>query len=194
MKLVSLIPVRPRGAFTIPELLVALTIFGFVTIGVIFAHLYGLSMFRITETSLSATASARQAAGKLTDEIRTCSSTSIGNIKNGEFVAVINGERQEGNSLAIYPTSNLSNYVVYFVNPADQTLRRATDKSGSAVILAESVTNAVVFRAENHLGQVQTNKLNNRVIHFRFEIYHPRRYRQIADYFKLESSVTRRAE
>jgi prepilin-type N-terminal cleavage/methylation domain-containing protein len=194
MKAVSRNSIRRRQAFTIPELMVALTIFSFVTVGIIFAHLYGLTMFRITETSLTATTAARQVAGKLTDEIRTCNNTLIGNVKNGAFVALLNGEKQEGNGLAIYPTANASNYVIYFVNAADQTLRRTTDKTNSTVILAESITNAVVFRAENHLGQVQTNKLNNRVIHFNLEFYSPRRFRQVADYFKLESSVTRRAE
>lgn len=194
MKSVSLVSVRQCRAFTIPELMVALTIFSFVTVGVIFAHLYGLTMFRITETSLTATTAARQVAGKLTDEIRRCNNALIGNVKNGVFVALLNGEKQEGSGLAIYPTSNASNYVIYFVNPADQTLRRTTDKASSTVILARSITNAIVFRAENHLGQVQTNKLNNRVIHFNLEFYQPRRFKQVADYFKLESSVTRRAE
>lgn len=194
MKSASLISVRRRRAFTIPELMVALTIFGFVTLGIIFAHLYGLTMFHITETSLTTTTAARQVVAKLTDEIRTCNNTLIGNVKNGAFVALLNGEKQEGNGLAIYPTANASNFIIYFVNSADQTLRRTTDKTNSTLILAQSITNAVVFRAENHLGQVQTNKLNNRVIHFDLEFYHPRRFKEVADYFKLESSVTRRAE
>jgi len=194
MKPASLILVRRRRAFTIPELMVALTIFGFVTIGIIFSHLDGWTMFHITETSISPTTVARQVAGKLTDEIRTCNNTLIGNVKNGVFVALLNGEKQEGNGLAIYPTPSASSYIIYFVNSADQTLRRTTDKTNSTLILAQSITNGVVFRAENHLGQVQTNKLNNRVIHFDFEFYHPRRFKQVADYFKLESSVTRRAE
>ncbi len=194
MKPVSSNSVQSCRAFTLPELLVALTVFSFVTAGVIFAHLYGLTMFYVTENSLTTTAAARQVAGKLTDEIRTSSSVLIGNVNSGVFAARLNGELQEGNGLAIYPTANASNYVIYFVNSADQTLRRTTEKTNSTVILAESITNAVVFRAENHLGQTQTNKLNNRVIHFNFEFYHPRRQQLVADYFKLESSVTRRAE
>jgi hypothetical protein len=194
MKAVSLIFVRRRRAFSIPELMVALSVFTFVVVGIIFAHLYGLTMFRITSASITTTAAARQAAAELTEEIRTCNSALIGNVKNGEFVALLNGERQEGGGLAIYPTANPSNYVIYFVDPADQTFQRATDQPESLVILAESVTNTVVFRAQNHLGQLQTNKLNNRVIHFNLEFYQPRRYKQVADYFKLESAVTRRAD
>jgi prepilin-type N-terminal cleavage/methylation domain-containing protein len=201
MKAVSLISVRRRRAFTIPELLVALTIFSFVTIGIIFAHLYGLTMLRITETSLTATASARKVAAKLTEEIRTCDDMEIGDVKldNGtnQFVGLLNGETQQGSAIAIYPTENHSKYILYFVNltPADQTLWRMTEQPGSAVILAESITNTVAFRAENPItGQVLTNALNNRVIHFNLEFYQPRRHKQVADYYKLESSVTRRAD
>jgi len=185
---------RSRAAFTLPEVMVAMTVFSFLVTGIVFAHLYGLSMFRLTENALTATADARQVVGRMTEEIRTSNNTLIGNVKSGEFVALLNGETQQASGLLIYPSANLSNFIVYFVNPADQTFRRTTSQPDSAVIVAESVTNAVVFRAENHLGQVLTNNLNNRVIHFNLEFYQPRASKQVAEYFKLESSVTRRAE
>jgi prepilin-type N-terminal cleavage/methylation domain-containing protein len=193
--------IHPRrwAAFTLPEVMVAMTVFSFVITGVIFAHLYGLSMFRITETSLKATASARKAAGRITDEIRTCNKALIGDVKlvsgTNKFVGLLDGEKQQGGGLLIYPTTNLSRFIVYFVNPSDQTFRRTTEQPGSAVILAGSITNKVVFRAENPIsGQVLTNNANNRVFHFNLEFYQPRRYKQMAEYYKLESSVTRRAE
>lgn len=188
------------AAFTLPELMVAMSVFTFVVTGVIFAHLYGLSMFRITQTSLTATASARQVVGRLTEEIRTCNDMVIGDVKliggTNKFVGLLNGETQQGSAIMIYPTENHSQYILYFVNqtPADQTFRRTTEQPGSAVILAESITNTVAFRAENHLGQVLTNDLNNQAIHFTLEFYQPRRLRQVAEYFKIESSVTRRAD
>lgn len=194
MKAISLIPGRRRRAFSIPELMVALSVFTFVVVGITFAHLYGLTMFRVTSAAITTTAAAREAAAEMTEEIRTSNRALIGNVKNGNFVALLNGERQEGGGLAIYPTANPSNFVIYFVNPENQTFQRATHEPGSLLILAESVTNTVVFRAQNHRGQVQTNQLNNRVIHYNLEFYQPRRYKQGADYFKLESAVTRRAD
>lgn len=199
MKSLALISGRRRDAFTIPELMIAMTVFSFVITGVIFAHLYGLSMFRITETSLKATASARRVMGRMTDEIRTCNKALIGDIKpvggTNKFVGLLNGEKQQGTAMLIYPTADQSRYILYFVKPADQTFRRTTEQPDSALILAESITNTVVFRAENPLsGQTLTNDLNNRVIHFNLEFYKPRRFRQMADYYKLETSVTRRAE
>lgn len=186
---------RRFAAFTLPEIMVAMTIFSFVLMGVIFANIYGLSMFRITESSLTATASARKVVGNMTDEIRTCHDALVGNVKNGVFVALLNGEKQLGSGLLIQPTVNNSNYIVYFVNPSDQTFRRATSQPDSAMIIAESITNTAVFSVKNHSGQVQTNKLSsNRVIHFNLEFFQPREYKQVAEYYKIESSIARRAE
>lgn len=93
----------------------------------------------------------------------------------------------------IYPTTNTANYILYFVNPSDKTFRRTTSSPGSATILAESITNSMVFSAQNHQGTVLTNNQNNRVIHLNLEFYQSPRFRQVANYYKLETSVTRRA-
>jgi type II secretory pathway pseudopilin PulG len=183
-----------NGGFTLAELLISITVFMFVVGGVIFANLYGLSMFQITETTLNATDDARKTVGKMTDEIRTCKSTWIGNVKNGVFEALLDGEKQQGTGLLIQPTTNSANFVIYFVNPSDQTFRRTTSTPDTATVLAESITNTVVFAAQDHLGNVLTNNQNNRVIHLNLEFYQPKRHMQIADYYKLETSVTRRAE
>ena len=181
------------GGFTLAELLVAITVFTMLLGGIIFAHLFGLSMFQITENKLNATADARNLIGSMANEIRACRSAWVGNITNGVFAAKLNGETQRGSGLLIYPTTNLANFIVYFVNPSDQTFRRTTSTPGSASIVAESVTNAMVFSAQDHLGTVLTNNQNNRVIHLNLEFYQTARHMRGADYYKLETSVTRRA-
>jgi prepilin-type N-terminal cleavage/methylation domain-containing protein len=182
-----------RRGFTLPELLVAISVFAFLLLGVVIAHLYGLSLFRVTETKINATAEARHTLGNLGNEVRTCKSTWIGNVRNGTFVALLDGEKQQGTGLLIYPGTNLANYIIYFVNPTDHTFRRTTSTPGSATVIAEAVTNTAVFRAQDHLGNVLTNNQNNRVIHLNLEFHQPARHLQAADYFKLETSVTRRA-
>lgn len=182
-----------KQGFTLPELLVASTVFALILAGVVFAHLFGLSMFRVTETTLNATEDTRSAIGRMANEIRTCRTTLVGNVKAGAFEALLSGERQEGTALMIRPTTNTASFVIYFVNPSDQTFRRTTSTPGSAVILAESITNSLVFRAQDHRGTVLTNNQNNRVININLEFYQPKLHRQVADYYKLETSVTRRA-
>ena len=187
--------VKPRSnrGFTLPELLIAISVFLLLISGIVSAHLFGLSMFRITETKLNATAEARKVIGSMANEIRTCKSTRVGDITSGSFVAKLDGEIQQGSGLIIYPTTNTANYVLYFVNPSDKTFRRTTSTNGSATILAESITNSMVFSAQNHQGTVLTNNQNNRVIHLNLEFYQSPRFRQVANYYKLETSVTRRA-
>jgi prepilin-type N-terminal cleavage/methylation domain-containing protein len=181
----------PATGFTLPELLISITVFSLLVVGIVFAHLYGLSMFQITETTLNATDDARKTIGKMTDEIRICNGAWIGNVKTGVFAARLDGETQQGNSLLI---SNDASYVIYFVNPSDQTFRRTTSTPGSATVLAEFITNNVVFTARDHLGTVLTNNQNNRVIHLNLEFYQAKRHMQVAEYYKLETSVTRRVE
>lgn len=184
---------KASEAFTLPELLIAVTVFILLVGGIIAAHLYGLSMFKITETKLNATEATRKAMDIMAGEIQTCTSTLVGNVKNGVFEALLDGQTQQGTGLLIYPSANKSNYVVYFVNPSDRTFRRTTSKPVVTTILAESITNNFVFRSQDYLGTVLTNNQNGRVIHVSLEFYQPKRHKQGADYYKLETSVTRRA-
>ena len=154
-----------NAGFTLPEVLISSTLFVLVISGVLSGHLFGLSMFRLTQTKLVATDAARKVTGKITSEIQNCKTTWIGDVKNGEFAARLDGEKQVGSGLLIYPTTNKSDFIIYFVNQADNTFRRTTGTPSSAIILAQSVTNTVVFRAQDYLGNVLTNNQNNRVIH-----------------------------
>jgi len=179
--------------FTLPEILIATTVFILLVAGIVFANLFGLSMFRITATTLDSTDDTRRMAGKIANEIQTCRSAWVGNVTGGVFVEVPDGQLQQGSGLLIYPSENTNNFVIYFRNSADKTLRRTTGAPGSAIILADSVTNAIVFRVRNHMGTVITNNANNRVINMKLEIYDPKRFRQIADHYQFETSVTCRA-
>ena len=51
----------------------------------------------------------------------------------------------------------------------------------------------MAFCAQDFSGNVLTNNQNNQVIHLTLEFYQPARFMQGADYYKLETSMTRRA-
>jgi hypothetical protein len=127
------------------------------------------------------------------DEIHSCDTFQIGTFNNGTFTGLPLGARQIGPALIVYPTSNTTNYIMYFVNPADQKFRRATSVPGSTRIVAQSVTNATdLFRAQDYLGNVLTNMQNNTVLHLKLEFYQAARFGVPPDYYKLETSTTRR--
>lgn len=180
-------------AFTLPEMLIAMAVFGFVVTGVLTANLFGLRVFQITQNKLTASDAARKTLGRMTDDIRNCKTAYIGNVSsNGVFTAVSDGATQSGSGLIIYPTTNTNNFIVYFLNPSDKSFRRTTSASNT-LVLAQSITNTVVFRAQDFRGNVLTNSQNNRVIYLDLECYQPKRFGVVADYYKLETAVTRRA-
>jgi prepilin-type N-terminal cleavage/methylation domain-containing protein len=183
---------RNQG-FTLPEILIALTIFLFVLAGITFANLFGLRMFQVNETKLTVTRWSRDTIEKLTDQIHACNSVQVVNIApDGSLETLLDGETRQGNGLLIYPTADTNNYTLYFVNLADQSFRR-TDQPGTTVILAGSVTNTLAFSAQNFSGTVLTNNNNNnQVIHLMLEFYQPERFMQDPDYYKLETSVKKR--
>ena len=85
-------PTKSTAAFTLAELLVAMSVFLLLVAGILTAHVFGLKMEKTVETKLNASNGARNALGKITDEIRTCTSVWIGNVStNGEFTALLDG-------------------------------------------------------------------------------------------------------
>ena len=182
-----------RG-FTLTEILVAMTIFMAVIGGILAANILGLRMMQVNQTKLAATEWSRNTFGKLTDEIHTCNNASVGNINSNGFVGILEGEPQAGNALMILPTTNATNYILYFFNPSDSSFRRITSQDSTGVQLAESVTNtAPIFTAQDLYGNVLTNNVNNRVIHVTLDIYQSEHYLSAPDYYQLETAVTRRA-
>ena len=186
---------RDQG-FTLPEILVAMTVFLLMVGGIIAANLFGLRMFQITQTKLNVTTWSRETVEQITAEVRACNNMWVGNITtNGIFEGLLDGETQQGAALLIYPTTDTNTYTIYFVNSSDQTFRQTVHASSgtNSVILADSVTNLMAFAAEDFSGNVLTNSDNNRVIQFTLEFYQPERFTLGADYYKLETSMTRRA-
>jgi hypothetical protein len=191
---------RPRGprpagesAFTLAELMVATSIFILLVGGMVSTHLFGLKMFQTEGIKLSASDQARRIFGGLMDEVRSCDTYQIGTFTNGTFTGLPLNTRQIGPALIIYPTTNTANYIMYYVNSADQKFRRATSASGSTRILARSVTNSTdLFRAQDYSGNVLTNLQINSVLHLKLEFYQPTRFDVPPDYYKLETSASRR--
>lgn len=180
-------------AFTLTELMVSVTIFILLIGGILSTNLFGLKMFQIQENKLKASDQARRIDGVLMDEIRSCETFQIGTVNQGTFTALPLGAVQTGPALIVYPTTNTANFIVYYVNTADQKFRRASSVTGSTRVLAQSVTNATdLFRAQDYTGNVLTNLQANAVLHVKLEFYQARRFGVPPDYYKLETTATRR--
>lgn len=191
----------PRlGAFTLPELMVTLTIFSLVVIAGLYSHLLGLKMNCFTQTKLQATHSARAALNETRDDIRSAQSVYVG---NGGPLGFTNApsQVQQGNAVQIYPTTATNNFVRIYVDTSKLTLNRMTVVPGRTNIelIASDVTNQVPFHVEDYAGNIVTNTQNNRVIcmtlefyQFEFAVLQPGK-RNFYDYYRLQTKVARRS-
>ena len=89
--------------------------------------------------------------------------------------------------------SNGTAFTVYYVNTNDHKFRRTTSVGSSSRVLAQSVTNAAdVFQAQDFSGNVVSNDQVNAALHLKLEFYQATRYGVPPDYYKLETSASRR--
>src|SRR6267378_3049942 len=88
-------------AFTLAEMMVATSVLLMLVGGLVSANLFGLRMFQISQTKLSASDAVRKAIGNMTDEIRGCKTTYVGTISNGTFVALADGVTQAGSGVLL---------------------------------------------------------------------------------------------
>jgi hypothetical protein len=189
---------NPRGnaraaAFTLPEAIIATALFALLVLGIVSINLFGLRWYQIGQNRLLDTGSAREAIAKMSGELRNCTSVIVGNVSNGLFLAHVSGELQTGNGLMIYATTNTNDYVLYFVNTTNETFIRFDTDTGTNIVIAQSVTNAAVFQAQDCLGNVLTNNQNNLVIHCSLQFYSAPPQSPGADYYQLQTSVAPRS-
>ena len=85
------------------------------------------------------------------------------------------------------------------MDPKESALKSMASGSSAATVVASFVTNALVFRAEDFLGNVLTNNQDNRVIKMTLEFYQLQ-YPIVRigpgylyDYYRLQTRITRRA-
>ena len=188
-----------RGGFTFTEIMIAGALLMMVLAGMLSAHLFGMRMFEITKAKLGANDEARQAITLLMNEIRTAKLVKIGSGNLNSFTEVPVTTPQRGSAVQIYPTILTNQFIRYFWDEQSMQLRRTTNGSSSVSIVANSITNNIVFAAEDSAGNTLTNNENNRVIALTLQFYQiqypiiqigPGQY---YDFYQLRTKITRRA-
>ena len=201
MKTFSLSPARStrrQTGFTLVEMLITVVTVVMVVGAVMSAYIYGMKMLQFTKPKLGASDEARQAISLLTDEIRSSRAVKIGSGSVSSFTEVSPFTAQLGSALQLYPSTNYNQFIRYFWDSTDQKLKRTTNGMTSTYVVANSVSNELVFRAEDHLGNLLSNNFNNRVIAMDLRFYQiqypitpvgPGNY---YDFYQLRCKFTRR--
>lgn len=178
--------------------MVTMAVFTILMAGLFSAHMMGMRMRKVSETKLSSTANARRALNNIRDEVRTAKLLSVGTGAQSTFTEVPNLSQQIGNSLQIYATTNTNNFIRYYMDPSERSLMRVTSGNKTPQVVAENITNQVVFAAEDFNGNVLTKNQNNRVIRMVLEFYQ-KEYALakstndgMYDYYRVQTRITRR--
>lgn len=190
----------PLRAFTMVELMVSISIFMLLLIGVVQINLFGLRYDWIVSSKVGASNQSRIALTKLTSEIRSAKRFQVGSAGTfSSFTAIPDGQTNQGSALEIYPTTATNTYVRYYFDTAKKELRRRASNENSYDVIAQDLTNSMIFRAEDHMGAVLTESSQSYVMHVTLQFY---QYRypitpvgqpgSYYDYYKLEFKVTRR--
>jgi type II secretory pathway pseudopilin PulG len=172
---------EPGAAFTLVEMMITMLIFSTVVLAIIGLQLFAMRVSTLGATMLSATTSGRQTMNDIRDNIRAGKVVLVGtfNATNGAtFAQAPLGSLQEGNALEIeYTNAADTNFLIYYQDPTSTNVYSFSNSAATSyanspfVPIAHFVTNYYCFFAENYQGTVQTNYVNNPVIHVMLQFY-----------------------
>jgi Tfp pilus assembly protein PilW len=190
---------RSSLAYTLTEVMVTMAIIIMVLGAVISSHLLGLRLFELTKAKLGASDDARRAIGLMISEIRSAKFVRVGNGDLADFKEVGVNTPHVGNAVQVYPSTNTNFWVRYYLDASDQKLKRATNGSSIASVIAGSISNQVVFSAEDFTGKPLLNNSQDYVIGLNMQFYQLQ-YPTVEigpgkfyDYYQLQTRVTPRA-
>src|SRR4051794_35505078 len=112
------------AAFTLPEMMVTMAVFLVLITATVAAHLYGIRMFEFIRPKLDANDQARNTISRIIEEVRCATKVKVGTGGVGTFTAIPPNTAQIGTAIEIYPSVSNNDFIRYFRDPADSTLKR----------------------------------------------------------------------
>jgi len=189
-----------RHAMTLTELMVASGIFLLAMLAILTIHLNGLYLSQFALSKIGASDEARDSISRMILEVRSAGTVMVGNGDETSFKEIPYGESQTGNALQIQPVKGDTNrWIRYFWDQDDERLKRAENDSAAGRVVANAITNRLLFTAEDFRGQVLTNNRNNRVIGVTLQFFQlqypsiPIGPGSVYDFYQLRTKITRRA-
>lgn len=149
-----------KSAFTLIETMMVIATSTILMGVVLSSHIYGLKMSSRVQIKLNASDDARQTMSSLIQDVRAAHRLRIGTGTLNSFTDAADGSDQKGSALQIYHSSNTNQWVRFYYDSADNSLRRTTNGATSSLVSANSITNDVaVFTLEDSEGDGFTNRV-----------------------------------
>jgi len=185
-----------ENALTIVELMVTMVVFGLTIVALIYSNLYGMRQDELVNSKLGASDSSRRGFEVLMRDVRSAKIWLLGNGNLSSFTPVANGSAQQGNALKVCLSTDTNTYILYYFDTSARQLRRGHSGAGATKMIAQNLTNAMYFRAEDYRGVMQYDLSHKDVIHVWMEFAQfqypmtkvgPGYY---YDYYKMEFRLT----
>ena len=178
MKLPALNPVATgrnfRQGFTLVEIMIAMAIFVVLVGAMVSFQIFGLRVYTLAATKITATTSGRQTLNDLRDRIRSAQVVYVGTYSNNAFSQIPLGTAQQGNAIQIFSTTNTAatnNAIVFYMDPANSTNVMKMVSSGVETVVAKYMTNYICFQEQDYSQKPLTNYSDNPVICVTMQFY-----------------------
>jgi len=182
----------PHSAYTLPELMVSMALMVLVTFALMYTNLFGAKMAELTAAKLTVSQQGRHMLGRLASEIRAAKTVQIGTVSSNVFAAVAAGSLQQGGAVRIYESTNSASYICYYHDSSTRTLRRSVNAIATGMLIAEDVTNSIVFIGQDDIGTTLNGLQANPVVQVSLEFSHDLYGNPGNEAQRLQSRVARR--
>jgi prepilin-type N-terminal cleavage/methylation domain-containing protein len=184
MKLPALNPVATgrkfRQGFTLVEIMTVMAIFVMMVGAMVSLQIFGLRVYTLAATKISATTSGRETLNNIRDRIRSAQVVYVGTYSNSAFSQASLGTAQQGNAIQILSTTTVANTIttnaiVFYMDPTQydgiSTNVMKMVSSGAETVVAKFMTNYYCFQAEDYKQAPLTDYKDNTVIHVTMQFY-----------------------
>jgi Tfp pilus assembly protein PilW len=152
MKILSLPKPAPAGArrarwaqaFTLAEMMVAVFIFVFMILGIIYTWMFGMRYDEVVCSKLGASDKSRMSFDLLTGDIRSAKWWKVGTGNKTSFNQCTNQMDQAGNAIKLSSSgdTNSAAYVIYYFDTNACQLCRRSNGVAQVQIIAQNLTNS----------------------------------------------------
>jgi hypothetical protein len=172
--------------------MVASGLLALVVLAILSCHLAGLRFTGFVLPKIQNAEYSRKLVSRVVEEIRCANTVAIGTGTLSGFTAAAPNKPQAGNAIRVFPMSNSPSFIYYFQDTNTWTVKRMDLGSSNAFVIADQVTNLLVFSMENFNGTTLTNPQNNCVLSMLLQMRRPTSVQGVSDTLQVRTKITRR--
>ena len=187
----ALAAVRQAGR-TLTETMVASALMVLVTITIVICNIAGLKFAEFVQPKVQNSQYARQTVARIIEEVRCANSVQVGTGTDTGFTPVGSSRPQAGNAIRIFPSTNMSQYIYYYLDTNNASVVEMPLGSSNGTAIATFVTNNTPFSFENYSGATLTNPANNAVLSVQLQMRRNSAVAGVGDSYQVRSRITRR--